>query len=82
MIHGFVVGNVIIGVLLSLVSGLFFWMMHIPYAVFLDRSADSSAWFPTSVWCSPSLLHCRGTRAVSRRLGPLVVILAGVVLCI
>ena len=35
MIHGFVVGNVIIGLMLSVLSGLFFWLMKLPYAVFL-----------------------------------------------
>lgn len=35
MIRGFVVGNVIIGILLSIASGLFFWRMHLPYALFL-----------------------------------------------
>ena len=35
MIHGFVVGNVIIGVMLSVVSALFFWTIHLPYVVFL-----------------------------------------------
>ena len=32
MIRGFVVGNVIIAVILSVVSGLFFWRMGLPYA--------------------------------------------------
>jgi len=35
MIHGFVVGNVIIGLVLSVVSTLFFWRLHLPYSVFL-----------------------------------------------
>ena len=35
MFYGFVVGNVIIGLLLSVVSALFFWALHLPYAVFL-----------------------------------------------
>ncbi len=35
MIHGFVVGNVIIGLILSAASALFFWRMELHYAVFL-----------------------------------------------
>ncbi len=35
MFYGFVVGNMIIGLLLSVVSALFFWLLHLPYAVFL-----------------------------------------------
>lgn len=35
MIHGFVVGNVIIGVVLSLVSTVFFMSLRLPYSVFL-----------------------------------------------
>ena len=35
MIHGFVVGNVIIGLLLSAASGLFFWALGLPYPLFL-----------------------------------------------
>ncbi len=32
MIRGFVIGNLIIAVILSVVSGLFFWLMGLPYA--------------------------------------------------
>ncbi len=35
MIRGFVLGNVIIGAILSLFSGIFFWAMDLPYAVLM-----------------------------------------------
>jgi predicted PurR-regulated permease PerM len=35
MVNGFVVGNVIIGVVISLLSAAFFWAVQLPYAAFI-----------------------------------------------
>lgn len=80
MIHGFVVGNVIIGVLLSLASGLFFWSVHLPYAVFLGPISGFLSLIPYfGVVLALVPPFVAGLVQYNTNMGPLVVLMAGVV---
>jgi predicted PurR-regulated permease PerM len=79
MIHGFVVGNVIVGVLLSIVSGLFFWRMHLNYAVFLGPMSGFLSlvpYFGVVLAVAPPFVV---GLAQYPDIAPLIVLLAGVV---
>jgi len=81
MIHGFVVGNVIIGVILSLVSGVFFRLLGLQYAVFLGPISGFLSlvpYFGVVLALVPPFIV--GLAQFSTTLAPLVVLMAGVVI--
>ncbi len=80
MIHGFVVGNAIIGLLLSVATGLFFWAIGLPYALFLGLISGFLSlvpYFGLVLALAPPLLVGL-TRLTT--LGPLVAIALAVIL--
>ncbi len=79
MIRGFVVGNVIIGLMLSAVSALFFWQLQLPYAVFLGLISGFLSlvpYFGLALALLPPLIAGL-TQFTS--LGPLMVLMVAVV---
>ncbi|SRR5579871_405667 len=81
MIHGFVVGNVIIGVILSVASGIFFYLMGLPYYVFLGPISGFLSlvpYFGVVLALLPPFIV--GLVQYSSNLGQLVVLGSGVVI--
>jgi AI-2 transport protein TqsA len=81
MIHGFVVGNVIIGVILSVASGIFFRLMGLPYSVFLGPISGFLSlvpYFGVVLALLPPFIV--GLVQYSSNLGPLIGLGLGVVL--
>jgi predicted PurR-regulated permease PerM len=81
MIHGFVVGNVIIGLILSVVSGLFFWRVGLHYSVFLGPISGFLSlvpYFGVVLALVPPFVV--GLAQYNTTVAPLVVLLAGVVI--
>ena len=80
MIHGFVVGNVIIGLILSVVSGVFFHLMGLHYSVFLGPISGFLSlvpYFGVVLALLPPMIV--GLTQFNTTLAPLVVLMAGVV---
>ena len=80
MIHGFVVGNVIIGLILSVVSGVFFRLLGLHYSVFLGPMSGFLSlvpYFGVVLALVPPFIV--GLAQFSTTLAPLVVLGAGVV---
>lgn len=81
MIHGFVVGNVIIGLILSVFSALFFWAMKLPYAIFLGPMSGFLSlvpYFGVVLALVPPMIV--GLTQYTTTLGPLMMLMAGVVI--
>lgn len=80
MIRGFVVGNVIIGIFLSIASGIFFWAIGLPYALFLGPISGFLSlvpYFGLVLALAPPLLV---GLVHFTTVGPIVVLIIGVVL--
>lgn len=79
MLRGFVLGNVVIGLILSAFSGLFFYVMKLPYSAIMGPVSGFLSLVPylgVLLAALPPLLAAVGEY---NTLGPVLVILAGVV---
>lgn len=79
MIYGFVVGNVIIGVLLSVASGIIFWGLHLPYPVFLGPMSGFLSLVPYFGVVLAMLPPLVAGLAQFTTMGPLIAVLVSVV---
>ena len=79
MIRGFLVGNLIIAVILSAASGLFFWLMGLPYAAVMGSVSGFLSVVPYLGGLLGSLPPLRAGVARYDTLAPLVAIVSAVV---
>ncbi len=80
MVRGFIFGNLIIGVILSLASGVFFWIMKLPYPAIMGPVSGFLSLVPYLGVLLAALPPSLAALGAYDTLSPLLAILLGVVL--